>query len=177
MELTDELTVFLSETACTLKGSARRVFMARAVRDLGAGGQRLAEREVGWSRVWVRKGRHELESGITCVNGFALRARKRAEERLPHLRADITASADSQSQADPPFRTRRLDTRVTAGEGRREVIAQKGDTDAAVPCERTSATTLNRLGDTLTTVAKSHPQKRRPDRRPRRRGDAGERTG
>lgn len=162
MELTDELTVFLSETACIRKGSARRVFMARAVRDLGEGGQRRAEREVGWSRVLVRKGRHELESGITCVDGFALRARKRAEERLPHLRADITASADSQSQADPPFRTRGLDTRLTAGEGRREVIAQKGDTDAAVPCERTSATTLNRLGDTLTTVAKSHPPKKAP---------------
>ena len=38
MELTDELKVFLGETARTLKGSTRRVFMARAVRDLGAGG-------------------------------------------------------------------------------------------------------------------------------------------
>ena len=85
MELTDELKVFLNETACTLKGSARRVFMARAVRDLGEGGQRRDERELGWNRVQVRKGRHELESGITCVDGFALRARKRAEERLPHL--------------------------------------------------------------------------------------------
>ncbi|MDQ2831440.1 MAG: ISAzo13 family transposase, partial [Chloroflexota bacterium] len=89
MDLTDDLKVFLNETAGTLKGSARRVFMARAVRDLGKGGQRLAERELGWSRVLVRKGRHELESGITCVDGFALRARKRAEERLPHLLTDI----------------------------------------------------------------------------------------
>jgi hypothetical protein len=70
MELTDDLKVFLGETAGTLKGSARRVFMARAVRDLGEGGQRRAERELGWSRVLVRKGRHELESGITCVDGF-----------------------------------------------------------------------------------------------------------
>jgi len=76
MELTDDLKVFLGETAGTLKGSARRVFMARAVRDLGAGGQRRAERELGWSRVLVRKGRHELESGITCVAGFALRAQE-----------------------------------------------------------------------------------------------------
>ncbi len=60
MDLTDELKVFLNETACTLKGSARRVFMARAVRDLGEDGQRLAERELGWSRVLVRKGRREL---------------------------------------------------------------------------------------------------------------------
>ncbi len=38
MELTDDLKVFLRETARTLTGSARRVFMARAVRDLGDGG-------------------------------------------------------------------------------------------------------------------------------------------
>ena len=48
MELTDELTAFVGETARTLKGSGRRVFMARAVRDVGEGGQRLAERERGW---------------------------------------------------------------------------------------------------------------------------------
>ncbi len=36
MELTDDLKIFLGETAGTLKGSARRVFMARAVRDLVA---------------------------------------------------------------------------------------------------------------------------------------------
>jgi len=162
MELTDELTAFLSETARTLKGSARRVFMARAVRDLGAGGQRLAERERGWSRVRVRKGRHELDSGIVCVDGFALRARKKAEDHLPHLLTDIRAIVDSQSQVDPQFRTRRLYTRLTAGEVRRQVIAQKGDTDAAVPCERTSATTLNTLGYTLTKVAKSQPQKKSP---------------
>jgi len=51
--------------------------MARAVRDLGRGGQRLAESELGWCRGTVRKGRHELDSGITCREGFALRARKK----------------------------------------------------------------------------------------------------
>ncbi len=93
--------------------------MARAVRDLGAGEQRSAERELGWSRVLVRKGRHELESGMTCVDGCALRARKRAEAHLPHLLADITAIVDSQSQADPQLCTNRLYTRLTAGEVRR----------------------------------------------------------
>ena len=162
MELTDELKVFLGETARTLKGSARRVFMARAVRDLGEGGQRRAERELGWSRVLVRKGRHELDSGITCVDGFALRARKKAEDHLPQLLPDIRAIVDSQSQADPQFRTRRLYTRLTAGEVRRQLIAQKGYTDAALPCERTIATKLNRMGYTLTKVAKSQPQKKSP---------------
>ena len=162
MELTDELKVFLGETARTLKGSTRRVFMARAVRDLGAGGQRRAERELGWSRVLVRKGRHELDSGITCVDGFALRARKKAEQHRPQLLTDIVTIVDSQSQTDPQFRTRRLSTRLTAGEGRRQVIAQHGYTAAALPCERTSATKLKRRGYTLTKVAKSQPQKKSP---------------
>jgi len=162
MELTDELKVFLGETARTLKGSARRVFMARAVRDLGEGGQRRAERELGWSRVLVRKGRHELDSGITCVDGFALRARKKAEEHLPQLLTDIVTIVDSQSQTDPQFRTRRLYTRLTAGEVRRQLIAQHGYTSEELPCERTIATKLNRLGYTLTKVAKSQPQKKSP---------------
>jgi len=162
MELTDDLKIFLGETARTLTGNARRVFMARAVRDLGAGGQRLAERELGWSRVLVRKGRHELDSGIVCVDGFALRARKRAEEHVPRLLTDSRAIVDSQSQADPQFRTRRLYTRLTAGEVRRQLIGQKGYTDAELPCARTIATKLNRLGYTLTKVAKSQPPKKSP---------------
>jgi hypothetical protein len=34
------------ETAKALKGSARRLFLARTVQVLGEGGQRLAEREL-----------------------------------------------------------------------------------------------------------------------------------
>ncbi len=162
MDLTDECKVFLSETAQALTGSARRVFMARAVRNLGKGGQRRAARELGWNRATVREGRHELESGITCVDGFALRARKKAEDHLPHLLTDITAIVDSQSQADPQFRTRRLYTRLTDGEVRRQLIAQKGYTDGELPCARTIATKLNQLGYTLTKVAKSQPQKKSP---------------
>jgi len=136
--------------------------MARVVRDVGEGGQRLAERELGWSRVSVRKGRHALDSGITCVEGFALRARKKAEDHLPDLLTDIRASVDRQSHVDPQFRTRRLYTRLTAGEVRRQLIAQNGYTDAALPCERTSATKLNTRGYTRTKVAKSQPQKKSP---------------
>jgi hypothetical protein len=162
MELTAALTTFLQETAATLRGSTRRRFLARTVRALGPGGQRLAERELGWSRVTVRKGLHELTSGITCVEAYALRGRKKAEDRLPHLLADIGAIVDSQSQADPQFRTQRLYTRLTAGEVRRQLIAHKGYTDAALPCERTIATKLNLLGYTLTKVAKTRPQKQAP---------------
>jgi len=160
MELSAEVKTFLSETADTLHGSARRLFLARAVRDLGHGGQRLAERELGWCRGTVRKGRPELDSGITCLDGFALRARKKAEAHLPALLDDIRAIVDGQSQADPQFRTNRLYTRLSAAEVRRQLIAQKGYTDAALPCERTLRTKLNLLGYTLTRVAKTQPQKK-----------------
>jgi len=115
---------------------------------------------LGWSWVTVRKGRHELDSGITCVDGFALRARKKAEDHLPRLLTDITAIVDSQSQVDPQFRTGRLYTRLSAGEVRRQLMAQKGYSDAELPCERTIATKLNMLGYTLTKVAKTQPQRK-----------------
>lgn len=43
MELVEELKEVLVETAKELKGSICRLFMARTVRALGEGGQRLAE--------------------------------------------------------------------------------------------------------------------------------------
>src|SRR5712691_12449013 len=114
MELTDSLKSLCIETAKALKGSARRLFMARTVKELGAGGQRRAARELGWGRMTIRKGTHELDSGLSCLDAFAARGRKRAEAHLPNLLPAITALVDSQSQADPQFRTNRLSTRLTA---------------------------------------------------------------
>jgi hypothetical protein len=162
VDLTDSLTALLIETARTLKGSARRVFMARTVKELGPGGQRRAERELGWNRATIRKGTHELASGCAIVDAFALRGRKRAEEHLPHLLADLRAIVDGQSQADPRFRTNRLYTRLTAAEVRRQLIVQKGYTDAELPSVQTIGAQLNALGYTLRTVAKTQPQQSSP---------------
>lgn len=162
MELTDAVKGLLQDAAAQLKGSARRVFMARTVKQLGPGGQRRAERELGWNRVTIRTGTRELESGFAIVDAFALRGRKRAEEHLPHLLADLTAIVDGQSQADPQFRTTRLYTRLTAAEVRRQLIAQKGYIDAELPTVQTLGAKLNELGYRLRKVAKSQPQKRSP---------------
>jgi hypothetical protein len=162
MELTEALKTVCIDTAESLTGSARRLFMARVVEQLGPGGQRRAERELGWCRVTIRKGQHELASGFTCVDAFTARGRKRAEEHLPHLLEDIRAIVDSQSQADPQFRTTRLYTRLSAAEVRRQLIAQQGYTDAELPTEETIRTKLNALGYSLKTVAKTQPQKRSP---------------
>ena len=132
--------------------------MARTVQALGPGGQRLAERELGWNRGTMRKGMHELERGIVCVDAFSSRGRKRSEEHLPNLLNDITAIVDGQSQADPQFRT----TRLTATEVRRQLIAQKGYRDEELPTAETIGTKLNQLGYYPKQVAKSHPQKNSP---------------
>ena len=162
MELADPLKALFIATAQALKGSARRVFMARTVKELGPGGQRRAERALGWNRATIRKGTRELESGFAIVDAFALRGRKRAEEQLPHLLTDLVALVDGQSQADPQFRTNRLYTRLTAAEVRRQLLAQKGYTDEELPTVQTIGAKLNALGYTLKTVAKTQPQKRSP---------------
>jgi len=162
MELTDSLKTLFRETALTLKGSARRLFMARTVKELGSGGQRRAERDLGWNRKTLRKGMHELERGIVCLDNFSARGRKRAEDHLPTLLTDIAALVDSQSQADPQFRTQRLYTRLDAAEVRRQLIAQKRYTDAELPTVQTIMTKLNALGYYPQKVAKSEPKKRSP---------------
>lgn len=160
MELTDSLKVLFIETSKVLKGSARRLFMARTVKELGPGGQRLAERALGWNRITIRKGTHELTSGFLCLDAFAARGRKRAEVHLPHLLDDIRAIVDGQSQTDPQFRTPRLYTRLSAAEVRRQLIAHKGYQDADLPTVQTITAKLNALGYFPKKVAKSKPQKK-----------------
>jgi hypothetical protein len=162
MELTDSLKALLIDTAKQLKGSARRIFMARAVKELGPGGQRRAEGELGWNRVTIRKGTHEVESGFACIDAYSARGRKRAEDHLPNLLDDIKDIVDSQSQTDPKFRTNRLYSRLSAAEVRRQLIGQKGYNDEQLPTVQTISTKLNQLGYFPKKVAKTRPQKNFP---------------
>jgi hypothetical protein len=154
-----EMIPILIDTAKTLKASQRRLFMAKIVAAMGRGGQLWAETHLGWNRETIRKGMHELRTGMTCVDAFSCRRRKPAEEHLPGLLDDIRSIADGQSQADPKFQTDRLFTRISAAEVRRQLIATKGYTDAELPTPQTINKKLNLLGFRLTKVAKSRPQK------------------
>ena len=159
MDLTDSLQSILIDTAKQLKGSARRIFMARIVKELGRGGASLAEREWGWNRKTIRKGTHELDSGIICLDAFGARGRKLAEEHLPNLLVDLKAIVDEQSQTDPQFKNKRLYTRLSASEVRHQLIAKFGYRDEELPTPTTIATKLNQLGSYPTKVAKSKPKK------------------
>src|SRR6266568_6385843 len=111
----------LQETAQSLTGYARRLFMARTVEEVFEGVAYQAEQELGWNRETVSKGLHELRSGFECVDGRrGLTGRKPAEAHLPNLLRDIRDLVDSQSQTDARFRTHRLYTRMSAAEVRRQ---------------------------------------------------------
>jgi hypothetical protein len=159
MDLSDSMTIMLIETAKALTGSARRLFMARTVKELGPGGQQRAARAFGWGRMTIRKGLRELEHGVICVDAFRLCGRKWAEDHLPNLLTDIRALVDSQSQTGPQFRTQRLYIRLTAAEVRRQLIAQNGYTDPELPTAATISAKLNALGYYRQIVAKSPPKK------------------
>ena len=165
MELTEPVKRLLQEAAAGLKGSERRRFLAHTVADLGPGGQRRAEPELGWNRVTSRKGQPELTSGVACVDAFALRGRKRAEDHLPTLLVDLEALVSGPSQTDPSFRRTRRYTRLTAGAVRRQLIAQQGYTDTELPTVKTIGAKLNALGYHPQTVVKTQPQKNPRDGR------------
>jgi len=159
MELNESLKTVLTETAESLTGAMRRLFMARSVKMLGLGGAQLAEKELKWNRGTIRKGQHELQSGFTCVDNFSGRGRKRAEEHWPKLEQDIREIVTPQSQIDPSFKTERLYTRLSAETVRSQLLEQKGYTAADVPHRRTVSTKLNEFGFHLRKVAKRKPKK------------------
>jgi Rhodopirellula transposase DDE domain len=160
MDLSEQVKEYLRGTAGSLRGVDRRLFMARTVRLLGPDGQRRAERELGWNRVTIRKGMHELTTGIHCVDAFCLRGRKRAEEHLPALLSDIKTIVDSQCQTDPSFQTQRLYTRLTAATVRKQLILRKGYTDEQLPSAETIRCKIHQAGYHLRKVQKCKPKKR-----------------
>lgn len=159
IELSEGQKEWYRTTAHTLKGHERRIFMARVVKLLGTGGQSQAKRELGWDRDTIRKGLHELESGLRCLDNYAARGRKRAEEHLPNLLEDIGSIVDGQSQTDPSFESTRLYTRLSAAAVRQALITQKGYKDEELPSQETIRVKLNALHYTLRSVKKSEPQK------------------
>ena len=89
-----------------------------------------------------------------------MRGRKRAEEHLPNLLADIKAIVDGQSQTDPSFQTQRLYTRLSAATVPQQLIDQRGYTDEQLPTAETIRCKMHHLGYRLRKVQKCKPKKR-----------------
>ena len=154
-----ELMTAYIEAAKALKGGHRRQFMARIVNGFGFGGQKWAERELGWDRVTIRKGQRELAAGVVPQLNPGGPGRPRAEEALPRLLDDLKTLADAQSQTDPTFRTTRLYTRLSARAARQALIEKFGYTDEELPTAETIRVKLNELGYRLRALRKSMPKK------------------
>jgi len=158
MELTDPLRTLLRDAAQTLRGAARRRFMAQTRERLQLS-QRAAQRQFGWARETLRKAGHELRTGVTCLDACHACGRKPIECQLPQLRAAIEAIVQEHCQTDPTFQTTRRYSRLTAAEVRRQLRAGKGYTDAQLPTIQTITTKLNAWGFHLRKVAKAAPKK------------------
>jgi hypothetical protein len=158
-ELGPEMKAFLIETKNKLKGHERRQFMASVVSLFGYGGQRKAERELGWDRKTIIKGRKEIESGFTCIDSFYLRGRKSSLEHFPNLKEDITKIVNPICQTDPTFRTQNLYSPISANEVRRRLIENMGYDPDQLPTTRTISTIMNQLGFKLKKVAKTRVKK------------------
>ena len=137
--------------------------MARVVAGLGWGGQRFAEKELGWNRGTIRKGQWELETAIEFEDRFRERGRKGAEEHLPKLLEDILWIVEPASQTDPTFRSTRLYSPLTAKEVWRRLIEKKGYAEEQLPCERTISNKLHALAIRPQKVAKCKPLKKIPE--------------
>ena len=124
-ERSEAFKIMLIETAASLRGVERRLFMARTVRSLGEGGQRRAETELRWNRVTIRKGTAELTRGIAGGDAFSGRGRFRAEDHLPNLLSDIKDLVTGQSQADAEKRVKDIYTRMQTKLRDAEVTARE----------------------------------------------------
>ena len=116
---------FFIETTNKLEGCDRRIALAKLAKEIGRGGQSLVAKEFKASRDTIRKGMHELESGIKIIDAFNARGRKNIEEKLPNLLKDITYIVDLESQTDPTFKSTRLFIRLTVKEVRKQLVAKK----------------------------------------------------
>lgn len=146
-----------SATAQQLKGSARRLYMASIVAQLGRGGQRYVERTLGWNRRTVRKGMAELASGVSQVDRFAARGRKRVEARFPALLDDIRAILAEWRQAPAAVRTDQPARKLSVAQVRQQLIEQKGYAAETLPSVTTIRKKLTELGYPLRPERQQHP--------------------
>ena len=136
--------------------------MAEVVQALGRGGQRFAERVLGWNRKTIRRGARECKSGQPRVDRFEDRGRKKVQERLPQLLAQIGEIVEPNSQTDPTLRSTRIYTPLTAEEVRYRLRTRFGYSEGQLPSVRTLRTKLNELGYRLRKVKKCRPLKKIP---------------
>lgn len=153
----------LKKTAEKLSGKDKRIFYAEISKGCGVGGQSFVAKEFNVGRDTIRKGLHELESGVECKDAFNLRGRKRTEVHLPNIKNDIRSILESQSQTDPKFQTDRLYTRLSVSEIRKQMIEKFDYKDDELPTNQTLNAIINDMGFKLRKIQKRRPLKKLPE--------------
>ena len=124
MELTDSLKTLFIETAVSLKGSDRRLFMAALSNSSAPAAS--DEPNASWAGTASPFEKACMNSTVASSVSmpFQLAAENGPKSTYPtcSMTCDIV---DGQSQTDPQFRSKRLYTRFSATEVRRQLIAKK----------------------------------------------------
>ncbi|MFM7352229.1 MAG: ISAzo13 family transposase [Microcystis aeruginosa] len=162
-ELTEKIKSSLKDAAKKLTGFKKRAFMAQVTIDYFNSSPRQAETELGWSRQAIATGLKELETGIICVDNYRARGRKKTEELLPNLEADIKSLVEMYSQADPKFQSTFAFTKISARAVREALKEEKGYRDEQLPSRQTIGDILNRMGYSLKKTQKIKPLKKIPE--------------
>ena len=162
-ELTEKIKSSLKDAAKKLTGFKKRAFMAQVTIDYFNSSPRRAETELGWSRQAIATGLKELETGIICVDNYRARGRKKTEELLPNLEADIKSLVEMYSQADPKFASTFAFTKISARAVREALKEEKGYRDEQLPSRQTIGDILNRMGYSLKKTQKIKPLKKIPE--------------
>lgn len=163
MDLTSDLENVVLFVATMLTGSDLRLFKAWIVRELGRGGQRKAEEVLKWNRGTIRKGEHELRTGVVCADGRARSKRAGVRQRLPNLESDIKDIVGCWSQTDPRFKTEARYARLTVSQVVKRLIRDKGYDDLELPSNETVRKIMHELKFRLRKVQKAKPKKKLPE--------------
>lgn len=151
---------FLKKVTGVLSGRDKRILVAAIALEYGRGGESYAAKEFNQGRDTIRKGIHELKSGIRIEDAFNMRGRKSIENNLPNIKKNIKEIIDSQSQTDPKFDSNRLFTRLTTKEVRNQLIEKAGYIDEELPTNQTINNIINDLGYKMKKVQKVKPLKK-----------------
>ena len=100
-ELTEKIKSSLKDAAKKLTGFKKRAFMAQVTIDYFNSSPRRDETALGWSRQAIATGLKELETGIIGVDNYRARGRKKTEELLPSLEADIKSLVEMYKASRP----------------------------------------------------------------------------
>lgn len=151
-----------TNTAKELKGSPRRVFMARVAENIGRGGKIFAEKILGWNRKTINKGMQELKNE-PIMDLRKNSGRKPAEHHNPNLLIDIKNIADPFTQTEPTFANLKMYTRVTAKTVLKNLDVHFNHSKYFLPSLRTINTKLRDLGFLPRKIKKSKPLKKIPE--------------